>query len=428
MSFVGQSNIGATGDVLRGNDLGRFTNTSTTVGLSDPGFHQNVAWADIDNDRDLDLVIAMEGPEKNEIYLQGENGSFDPVGALVGFQEDFGTKAYGMAIGDTDGDGDLDVYISTCRSIGNIRNNFYENQLAQTGTLSFIDIADSNGTQFLDNSYGSEFLDFDDDGDLDLFMVGADGQNSKIFRNDGGNQFTDVDTITGQPLLSDTAADLNGARAVDYDNDGDLDLFLHDHRNDRGVSNQARKLFRNDGNWQFTDVTALEQLAEVNRGSYDSPWADLDRDGDQDLVATTDGASPERVYLSNASENGNGWLYVELSGPSDNSTGIGTAIYATIHKGTPEERTLRREANTNAGTFNQSDLPVHFGLGDATVIDELRIEWRDGTVQTILDVETNQYLAVTTPGDYDRRSRCRYRRPCPVGSRLRDQRRERRES
>ncbi len=399
--FVGQSNTsGASGDVLRGDGQGGFTNESFSLGLNDPGFHQNVAWSDIDNDRDLDLILAMEGPEKHEIYLQGAGGSFTPVGASVGFQEDFGTKAYGMAIGDTDGDGDMDIYISTCISGGNIRNNFYRNNLVETGSLSFTDIADTNGTQFLDNSYGSEFHDFDDDGDLDLFMVGADSQQSKIFRNDGGNQFTDVDTLLGNSLLTDTGGDLNGGRAVDYDNDGDLDLFLHDHRAGNG-NNVARKLYRNDGNWVFTDVTVQEGLHESNRGAYDSAWGDIDRDGDQDLIAPTDGFHDERIFLSDASENENHWLYIELSGPTDNRTGIGASLFATLDQGTAEERTLRREANTNAGTFNQSDLPVHFGLGDATEIDELRIEWTDGTVQILENVAVNQYLAVTTPGDFD---------------------------
>ena len=274
--FVGQSNIGTTGDVLRNEGASGFSNASTDVGLDDPGFHQNVAWADMNNDRRLDLVIGMEGWQKHEIYLQGSDGNFTPVGALVGFQEDFGTKAYGMAIGDTDGDGDLDVYISTCRGDNNIRNNFYENQLAQTGELGFIDIADTNGTQFMTNSYHAEFQDFDDDGDLDLFMVGADSEPSKIFRNDGNNNFTDVDTLTGQPLLSSTGRDLNGGKAVDYDNDGDLDLFFHDHQT--GTTFNARYLYRNDGNWQFTDVTESVGIDGPNRGSYDSSWADLDRE------------------------------------------------------------------------------------------------------------------------------------------------------
>ncbi|TWT87220.1 ASPIC and UnbV [Pseudobythopirellula maris] len=403
--FVGQSNtVGNSGDVLHNVSDSGFFNASVPVGLDDPGFHQNVAWNDIDGDNDLDLIFGMEGPEKHEIYLQDDQGQFSPVGASVGFQEDFGTKGYGMAIGDTDGDGDLDIYISTCRGDNNIRNNFYENQLAQTGELSFIDIADTNGTQNFLNSYGSEFIDMDDDGDLDLFMVGADSQPSKIFRNDGGNQFTDVDTITGHPLLSDTSRDLGGGKAVDYDNDGDLDLFFHDHLAQGGID-QARKLYRNDGGWVFTDVTAAEGLDEENVGAYDSVWGDLDRDGDQDLIAPTDNNYDERVYLSNATDNGNHWLYVELEGRTENTTAIGATLYATIDQGTPNERTLRREANTNAGTFNQSDLPVHFGLGAAQTIDELLVVWPDGTVQYLYDVQADQYLAVdvsdVVPGDYN---------------------------
>jgi hypothetical protein len=72
-----------------------------------------------------------------------------------------------------------------------------------------------------------------------------------------------------------------------------------------------------------------------------------------------------------------------------------------LHAGTSEERTLRREANTNAGTFNQSDLPVHFGLGAATQIDRLRIEWPDGSVQNLFDVASNEYRTIAyLPGDY----------------------------
>jgi hypothetical protein len=94
-------------------------------------------------------------------------------------------------------------------------------------------------------------------------------------------------------------------------------------------------------------------------------------------------------------------LYVDLAGPSYNTTGIGASLYATIDEGTPQERTLRREANTNAGTFNQSDLPVHFGLGAAGFIDQLRIEWPDGSSQSLFNVATDQYLTVQyLPGDY----------------------------
>jgi hypothetical protein len=415
--FVGQANNGSSsdaGDVLR-NTGSTFSNESVATNLDDPAFHQNVGWADIDRDRDLDLIIGMEGPDKHQVYLQGPAGQFSPVGASVGFQAAVGTNAYGMAMGDSDGDGDLDIYISTCRFGGNIRNNFYKNMLVETGSLSFVDIADTNGTQFLNNSFGSEFIDFDNDGDLDLYMTGADGSETKLFRNDGSNMFTDVKTITGHELLRDSSGnpvrgtDFNGGKAVDYDNDGDLDLYFHDNLTSTG----NQRLFRNDGNWNFVDVTATEGLhqaaggAPVGAGGYDSAWGDLDRDGDQDLIDPNNSVfgatpTPERVYVSNASTNGNKWLYVELNGPADNTTGLGTSIFATLNEGTPQEVTLRREANTNPGTFNQSDLPVHFGLGTAMEVDALRIQWPDGSVQALFNVAANQYLTVNyLPGDFD---------------------------
>ncbi len=400
--FIGQTNAGGdSGDLLRNDGPAGFNDVSVLTGLDDPGFHQSVAWSDIDRDLDLDLLIAMEGPiEKHELYLHGPPGVFVPVGAAVGFQAPEGVKAYGMAIGDTDGDGDNDVYISTCRADNNIRNNFFENRLVETGSLSFVDIADSNGTQNFTNSYGAEFHDFDDDGDLDLFMVGADAQPTHIFRNDGGNQFVDVATIIGHALLSNPGGDLNGGRAIDYDNDGDLDLFFHDRLAANG-QNMARWLYRNDGGWEFVDVTAASGLSATNEGAFDSTWADFDLDGDQDLYAANFLGWPERFFVSSASTNGNHWLYVRLKGTRHNRTAIGARLYATIHAGTPQQRTLRRDANSNAGTFNQSDVPVHFGLGSAGVIDTLVVVWPNGSTLTRHSVPADQYRTFLLPGDLD---------------------------
>ena len=96
-------------------------------------------------------------------------------------------------------------------------------------------------------------------------MVGVRSEPSKIWRNDGNGTFTDVDTLTGHPLLSDTGRDLNGGKAIDYDNDGDLDLYMHDHYYGlvSNATNHARLLYRNDGNWTFTEVTVQEGLDEA---------------------------------------------------------------------------------------------------------------------------------------------------------------------
>ena len=113
-------------------------------------------------------------------------------------------------------------------------------------------------------------------------------------------------------------------------------------------------------------------------------------------------ATGERVYINDASTNGNHWLYVKLKGPSWDTTGIGSSLYATLGDGSLQGVTLRREANTNAGTFNQSDVPVHFGLGTSTLIDQLLIRWADGTAQVIDAILANQYITVIyNPGDYN---------------------------
>lgn len=407
--FIGETNSGSTrGALLKNNWPNNFTNVSATT-INDPGFHQNVAWGDFNNDHRLDLVIGMEGPELNEIYLQNANDTFTASGAAVGIQAAYGNKSYGLAIGDYDNDGDMDIYISTCISTGTIRNNFYKNMLKENGTLSFVDVADTNGTQNMTNTYGTEFVDFNDDGKLDLFVTGADGQPSKIYRNNGDGNFTDVDTITGHALLSDVGTDLNGFKAIDYDNDGRLDLFFHDNLSGSGNI----KLYHNDGNWQFSNVTSALGLAggaNTGAGGYDGVWGDIDRDGDQDLINPNNGTfsgtpTPERVYVNDATTNGNHWLYLDLIGPSWNTTGIGTSVYATLISGPVNQVTLRREANTNAGTFNQSDLPVHFGLGTADHVDWLRVVWPDGTVQFLHSVAANQYLPVSyanaLPGDFN---------------------------
>lgn len=386
--FLGQNNLNSGIGALFRNTVTGFVNVSATT-IPDPGWHQNVAWVDANRDGMLDLMIAMEGPQLHELYLQNPESGFTAVGAASGIQVPYGTKAYGMAIGDVDGDGDMDMYVSTCISGGNIRNNFFDNRLVPDGTLFYNDIADDNGTQFMDNSYHAEFMDVDDDGDLDLFMIGADAQETKLWLNNMDGTWTDVASIKGGPLLPHPGGDLNGGKLIDYDNDGDLDIFGHDHLAANG-RNDARMLFRNDGNWNFVDVTTAEGIANTNEGAYDSTWGDLDRDGDMDLIAATDNRAPERIFISNASTNGNRWLQVILRDPlGKNTRAIGSQIYLTVG-----DRTWRRDANTNAGTFNQSDIPIHFGLGEAETITRLEVRWPDGTETVLENVDVDQYLTI----------------------------------
>ncbi len=410
--FVGQNNNGVPRGRLMKNTGAGFVDVSIETGLSSYGFAQNVAWADMNNDNLLDMVIGMENTEPNTIYLQNSAHQFTPVAPENGISNPVNGRSYGMAIGDADGDGDLDIYMSPCLGDSNVNTPkaYYNNNFIESGaakTLSFSDVSYTNGTQNVSKGYGTEFVDFDNDGKLDLYATGAVGAPTKIYKNLGGGQFIDVDTITGNALLSNTGSDLNGAKAIDYDNDGDLDLFFHD--NTSNTSNV--RLYRNDSipnaanpadRWKFTEVTTAQGITDTGRGAYDGTWGDIDLDGDLDLINPTNNGSSERVYINDASTNGNHWLFVKLHGPGWNTTGVGSSLYATLNAGTPNEVTLRREANTNAGTFNQSDLPVHFGLGAASLVDTLLIRWPDGTAQVLNNLLADQYMSATYfPGDYN---------------------------
>ena len=395
--FLGQEHSGngdTRGDLLRNFRMEGgtgFTNFGAQAGLDDPHWHENVAWVDIDRDGDLDLLVTKE-LEPHEIYEQFAPGQFRPIGEQTGFADPT-SHGYGLAIGDYDGDRDLDVYISTCVSSNDIPNTFFENQLSDTGVLRFIDVTDRTGTQFRPNSYGSQFADFDDDGDLDLYMVGASGNLNKLWRNDGDGTFTDVDDIVQDEVLYQPSTTLLvGGQAADYDNDGDLDLLFQDRAGSIG-----RLLYRNDGDWQFTHASTQEGLKTGADGGFDSAFVDYDLDGDLDLFASTDAGLPQRFFVSNASTNGNQWLYLCLKGTEKNPSGIGAQVYATIQQGTPQERTLRRDTFLMVGTFHQDDLPVHIGLGAAQVVDELRIVWPNGVTQVLTNVSAGQYLEVTIP-------------------------------
>jgi len=178
-----------------------------------------------------------------------------------------------MAIGDTDGDGDLDVFISTCIGGGNIRNNFYKNMLKENGSLSFQDIADTNGTQDLGNTYGTEFVDFDNDGKLDLYVTGAQNDVTGV---SNPRKSTRTWEITSSPLSrrSGAGTDLNGSKAIDYDKRR-RPGFVFSRQSESDASGGNTRLFRNDGNWTFTDVTVSQGLTSPGVGVTTASGATL---------------------------------------------------------------------------------------------------------------------------------------------------------
>jgi hypothetical protein len=233
------------------------------------------AWADYDNDGDLDEFVGFRG-RPNRLYQQ-DHGRFVDVAAAVGLADNVETRA--AAWGDFDGDGNLDLYVGF---IDGTPNKLYRND---GNGRHFTDVGASAGVNVSGVTRQVSWIDYDNDGDLDLFVAFRDKPN-RLFRNDGG-RFTDVTDASG---IGDKRKTV-GAVWFDIDGDGDLDLFVANQNGD------TNGLFRND-HGRFVDV-AREWGVEAPRkseefGGVGPAVADFDNDGYFDLFVANYG--PSAIY------------------------------------------------------------------------------------------------------------------------------------
>ncbi len=270
--------------LLRQAPAGVFTDVATGSGLQLGGDKHGVAWGDCDGSGRLDLIVTNGRLEQDRFYRNQGNNQFVEVATQIGIIDQASGRS--AAWFDYDGDGDLDLLISNIRDVTNrlFRNN---------GSCSFTDITGQVGdltSRF--HKEGFLLADYDGDGDLDVFgssgSSGAgnplDGQ-SNLYRNNGNGTFTNVTAAAG--LVQDV---YNGGAWGDYDNDGDPDLFLTRGWNARAGTNQTfiNSLYRNNGNGTFTEVAAAAGV-RPSQNSQHALWADLDNDGDLDLYVTNAG-------------------------------------------------------------------------------------------------------------------------------------------
>jgi hypothetical protein len=340
-------------------------------------------WVDYDNDGDLDLFITnptknpQSGYEINTNSLYRNNtGNLTKI--LTGEIATDQQHSYCAAWCDFDNDGDLDVAIAA--------NNEYIDFYRNDGNDLFVRLSESVICQTYTQSLSANWADYDNDGDMDLFVAGYTSE-SHLFQNDSDGTFT---VINGHGL--------GGVRCVsgewaDYDNDGDLDMFAHISTD--GVATDAH-LYENDGNGNFIRVDD-GVIANDDMTPRAASWGDYNRDGFPDLyMAEFDPTWSEDVtnslYLNNG--NSNNWIIIKPIGTISNRSAIGIKIRL---KATVFENQLRqmRELTSITGEHSQGPLELHFGLGDATLIDSIRIEWPSGSIQILADVAVNQFLTIT---------------------------------
>lgn len=343
------------------NDGGVFT--AANIGsIGHAGAGRGVAWGDFDTDGLVDLYLCNYG-EANVLFR-----NFGPAGDSWFFlEQSTGVNDAGNSMcpawGDFDDDGDPDLVFTNAYSA----DRLFENG----GTFGFNPIVNSNINN-AGNGSGVDWGDFEGDGDLDIYMA-ADGGSDRMLRQT---------SVAWAPQLNTPASTVAATRAglwADFDNDGDLDAYQA-----KG-DGEFDRLFRNDGAGVFTSIPL--GIPETGGDARGAAWGDLDGDGDLDLYLVNDGGP--NVLLLNPLDNGNHWLQVDLRGTTCNAMAVGATVRVTAGG-----VTQRREVHAGNGYLSQGSAVLSFGLGAATVADQVEILWPDGEVQILAGQAVDRKLTL----------------------------------
>lgn len=374
---------------LNGNELKFYTNDgygrfqfNTLIYLWYPTSYALLL--DLNNDGYLDMLgIHREG----SVAMNNGNGGFLETTGLGVFQQQEIVHLHGVSWGDADNDGDFDFFGGYSRDGIN---------------LCYLNDGNGEFTQFDPTSPIVEgecvtpcanWVDYDNDGDMDLYVHNIWDENllPALYENLGDMEFTKHEII--DEIYRHSFA--NSSVWGDLDNDGDLDLYISVENNDfpwpppDTSATPFNILYLNDGNGQFTDYQEEHPL--VTEDSHTTLLFDHDNDGDLDVLMTRYSWSNDgynNLYVNEG--NDNSWMVLTCEGTTSNRSAIGTRVNAkALVNGSNTTQT--REITPINGHLSYANLRVHFGLGDADVIDTLIIRWPSGNIDTYLDVAANQF-------------------------------------
>lgn len=394
--FVGRDGWAgpARNSLFRNDGEGRLTDVAAQAGLADPGRACfTAAWADYDRDGRLDLYVSNFLHSPNALFRQNPDGTFTDVAVKAGVAGR--QSSIGCAWGDYDNDGDPDLYVVNLAA----ENNLYRNN----GDGTFADVTRHAGVAMPVSSYAAFWLDFDNDGHLDLFCSGFAGffqhalwledplqidfrRSSRLYRNRGDGVFEDVSERAG--VAGNVGA--MAASVGDIDNDGFEDLFLGCGGPEFGRFEMSL-LFRNNTSGGFENISRVSGAGYTGK-VHGVTFADYDNDGWQDLYLPAGAVHAGDAWPQALLHNGGGtkrWLVVRLRGVRCNREAIGARI--RLQAG---QHVVHREVNGGCGfgVTNQRDL--HLGLGSETRVDRLEIRWPDGLRQIVKEIPSNQAIEI----------------------------------
>ncbi len=369
--------------MYRNDGNGNFTDVSDLVGIEEEYFFSRGAVAsDINNDGWLDLYVLNWG-DPNVLYLNDGDGTFTRVNRGTDGPAGDENGRQGVTAADVDNDGDIDFYV--CRR--EAENWLFIND----GNGNFTNEASARGVNVGDRSHGAAFVDIDNDGDLDLFIMNyALGGTASIprmsaFYNNGNGYFTDQTDkyniyVSGYSLIFG-----------DVDNDADQDMYLI--RNDEKEEGTTPKLYLNDGNGNLT----LRNIAGASpgiSGARGAGFGDIDNDGDLDAYIAA--VYTDNVLLRNDLSSDNHYIDVLCIGPGGDYGGYGSkvSVYESGHMGDVNYLLGYQEAVTTVAYMCQNQTALHFGLAQNTACD-IKVEFTNGQIAEYYSVSADQFFEVT---------------------------------
>lgn len=382
--------------LLRNNGDGTFSDVTKSSGIYSKHPTQTAAWADINLDGHLDLFIGNETQGNRlhycELFINLGDGTFIEDAAKHNLSKIKGFVK-GVSFGDINNDGWPDLYISILGG----KNRLFINE---EGT--FKDISIDSGVQAPLYSFPCWFWDVDNDGDSDLFVNSYDirqanladdfskeiqgkkvkTNKSKLYLNNGDGSYKNVT----KDYKLDKSMFTMGSNFGDLDNDGWLDFYI-------GTGAPAlnsiipNRMFRNNKGASFSEVTSAGRFGHIQKGHAIS-FADYDNDGDQDIYAVMGGAYEGDNFPNICFENpisDNNWIVLELEGTTSNRSAIGTRIKLSLNDGQNIYHTIGI-----GSSFGSNSLQAEIGIGQAAIIDSIKVEWQRSEAQNFYDIEVNK--------------------------------------